>query len=514
MKKQYLWAVGACFFGLVSCGGGAASSPGNSSSSLPVFSGAPISASWSLKAPMNYQRDNTANVVLNGQIYVLGGAPAGTSVLSYVEKYDPPTDTWTVEANMLIARYGLAAASVNGAIYAIGGTSAVNGQGPITQIEAYVPAANSWSYNVPTNSQTTQAGTAGMPIAPLPTGRWGFHAVVIDGLIYTVGGAVRDASGNSIYYGTVEVYDPVQNTWTTKTPMPAVTTPQGPVMTGRQGMAVAVVNGLIYVIGGWGGWPELAYIQVYDPSSDTWSTSVPTNSATVAQGTMGQHLLDMPTARDDFAFGVVNGTIYTIAGDINAFNDYERISCCTNAVQAYNPVTNTWSAVTNSLTFRDDFDASVVDGKIYAIAGSRDGVFTANPVLPTPTSPPAAPMTQAFIDEYQGGFSLTTNEVGVLSSIPVPSVFQASPGSNQVILSWAPVSGATAYNVYWSHKAGVSTVGNSTQIANIATTISITTGLTTSTISGLTPGSWYYYVVTAVTAAGESLPSSEVAVKM
>ena len=494
MRWLYFWGFGVFLFGLVSCGGG---SGGGGVVTSPL--------AWTLKAPMNYQRDNTANAVLNGQVYVLGGAPAGISVLPYVEKYDPSMDTWTVETPMLNARYGPMAASVNGVIYAIGGTTAVNGQGPIIQNEVYDPIANTWSYNVPTNSATTLARTNGNPIAPLPTGRWGAHAAVIDGLIYTVGGAVRDGSGTETYYGTVEVYDPVLNTWATKTPMPSVTT-QGQIMTGREGMTVAVVNGLIYAIGGWGGWPELAYIQIYDPSSDTWTTSVPPSSGTIIQGTVGQPLPDMPTARDDFGFGVVNGIIYAIDGDDNGFNDYYRISCCVNLVEAYDPVANSWSTVTNTLTVRDDFAASVVDSKIYAMAGSRDGVFTNSPTPPVSGDPPATPLTTAFLSEYQGDYSLTTNEVGVLSPIPVPTALQASPSSNQVNLSWNAVSGATSYNIYWSHKAGISTNYNSTQLANIATT--------SKTITGLTSGSWYYYVVTAVTSAGESFPSSEVAVKM
>lgn len=481
MRRLYFWGIGVFLFGLVSCGGGS----GGGVVTSPL--------SWSLKASMNYQRDNTANAVLNGQVYVLGGAPAGTSVLSYVEKYDPPTDTWVIETSMLNARYGPMAVSVNGVIYVMGGSSTVSGQGPITQNEVYDPVTNTWSYNVPTNPATTLAGTAGKPITSLPTGRWGAHAVVIDGLIYTVGGAIRDSSNTEIYYGTVEVYDPVQNTWTTKSPMPSVIV-QGQTMSGREGMAVAVVNGLIYAIGGWGGWPELAYIQVYNPSSDTWSNSVPSSLGTIIQGTMSQPLPDMPTPRDDFAFGVVNGVIYAIAGDTGTFSNTNLTSCCTNVVEAYNPVTNTWNTATNALTIRDDFEASVVDSKIYALAGSRDGVFT-NPLA-----------TQAFLDANQGGYSLTTNEVGVLSSISVPTALQASPVGNQVNLSWNPVSGANSYNIYWSHKAGVSTSFNSTQIANIVTT--------SKSIAGLTTGSWYYYVVTAVTTAGESLPSSEVAVKM
>nr|NIW47304.1 hypothetical protein [Gammaproteobacteria bacterium] len=49
---------------------------------------------WSTKAPLRYQRDNDVNAVLNGKVYVFGGAPAGTSVLASMEVYDPLTDTW------------------------------------------------------------------------------------------------------------------------------------------------------------------------------------------------------------------------------------------------------------------------------------------------------------------------------------------------------------------------------------------------------------------------------------
>lgn len=657
---------------------------------------------WTTKTPMAYQRDNAANAVLNGIIYVMGGAPAGTSILDSMEAYNPATDTWTTKTAMPAwstfpivppwvpagtaptlpsYRYGPAAAAVNGAIYLIGGTSMVNGQGPIYPIAVYDPMINAagggtWSSTVPTTAATSAAGTNGQTLVPFPTGRWGFDVAVVDGIIYAVGGAVRvpggitkapadwttkitgatstaplvdpagttitglrnwdqhyfivtavdattgvesaaslevsallrgpwaagagtsagdgqatiswmavtgavsynvyystmpgvtpssttkvtgiaptpttvsttvtglvngtahyfivtavDAGGNeteasgefsvtpqaippasvpsnvavtsgdaqvtltwtpvataasyniyygtgkNLYYGTVEAYDPVANIWTTKATMP----------TPRWGSTVSVVNGLIYAIGGWRGWPELSDVEVYDPATNSWSTTVPVTAATIAAGTAGAALTPMTTARDDFGFAVVNGVIYAIGGDINAFNDATSTPCCTTVVEAYDPVKNNWTTKTPMPTMRDDFDASVVDGVIYAIAGSRDGVFTVNPLAPN-----------------NGGYSLTTVEAFSTSSIPVPSGVAAAAVANQASISWNAVAGATSYNIYWSKKAGVSTTANSTKISNVASPY---------THPVLTTGTWYYYVVTAVTASGESLPSGEVAVK-
>ncbi len=478
-----------------------AANSGGETASATVVTATP-SGAWSVKTPMLYQRDNAANAVLNGKIYVVGGAPAGISVLSSMEVYDPAANTWPLNnpatgtpwASMPAARYGPAAVGMNGMIYVFSGTDIVNGQSPIYQTIVYDPNTNVWSTTVPVTSATTAAGTAGAALAPIPTGRWGFDVVVVDGLIYAIGGAVQSAAGINTYYSTVEVYDPVLNTWATKAAMP----------TPRWGMTVSVVNGLIYAIGGWGGWPELAMVEIYDPAANTWSTTVPATAATTAAGTAGAALAPMPTARDDFGFAVVNGLIYAIGGDINTFDDYARTSCCTTVVEAYDPVTNAWTTKAPMPTIRDDFDASMVDGVIYAIAGSRDGKFTDNPT-PPPGSPPAPALTQAFLDANNGGFSLTMVEAYTSSGIPVPNGVTATAAGNQVSLSWNAVAGASSYNIYWSNKAGVSTTANSTKIAN--------GNLTTYAHSGLTAGTWYYYVVTAVTASGESLPSNEVAVK-
>ncbi len=73
------------------------------------------------------------------------------------------------------------------------------------------------------------------------------HAAVMPfGNVYAVGG------GGGL--ATNEEYDPVANTWTTKTPMP----------TARTDFAAAAVNGKVYAIGGRTG-PPLATNEEYSP---------------------------------------------------------------------------------------------------------------------------------------------------------------------------------------------------------------------------------------------------------
>ena len=76
-----------------------------------------------------------------------------------------------------------------------------------------------------------------------PTKRTEVAAAAIDGKIYVVGGISKPSLSNALDYAisrAVEVYNPVSNTWSTTTPLPE----------GRHHAGIAVLNGNLFVIGG------------------------------------------------------------------------------------------------------------------------------------------------------------------------------------------------------------------------------------------------------------------------
>ncbi len=56
--------------------------------------------------------------------------------------------------------------------------------------------------------------------APIPTPRGGLAVGVVNGILYAVGGRVDHEDGRWEYLPTVEAYDPSTNSWTRKAPMP------------------------------------------------------------------------------------------------------------------------------------------------------------------------------------------------------------------------------------------------------------------------------------------------------
>ena len=278
---------------------------------------------WTTKASMPTPRERLATAVVNNIIYTIGGYSDITSYLSTNEAYDPATNSWTTKASMPTRRDGFGVAVVNNIIYAIGGCG-VNCP-PVNENvnEAYDPSTDTW---------TTKA--------PMPTRRADLAAAVVNNIIYAIGGFTTFPDLlNPQVIPVNEAYDPSTDTWTTKAPMP----------TPRAAFAAAVVNNIIYTIGGDSTSTNfLSTNEAYDPSTDTWTTKAP-----------------MPTGRSALAAAVLNNKIYAIGG-------FNGNPLSTN--EAYDPSTNTWTAKTPMPTPRYNLAAAVVNNKIYAIGGR--GVYS------------------------------------------------------------------------------------------------------------------------------------------
>ncbi|MDR3711036.1 MAG: fibronectin type III domain-containing protein [Capsulimonadaceae bacterium] len=101
-----------------------------------------------------------------------------------------------------------------------------------------------------------------------------------------------------------------------------------------------------------------------------------------------------------------------------------------------------------------------------------------------------------------GGESAKSNEANATPLSPGPTSLVATPGNQQVSLTWTAPTGATGSTTYSVYR-GTSSGGEA--LTPVATSLAGTTYVN----SGLTNGTTYYYEVTAVTSSVESAKSNE-----
>ncbi|MEW6332996.1 MAG: GDSL-type esterase/lipase family protein [Thermodesulfobacteriota bacterium] len=106
------------------------------------------------------------------------------------------------------------------------------------------------------------------------------------------------------------------------------------------------------------------------------------------------------------------------------------------------------------------------------------------------------------VNNYGEGFpsaevSATPDQGNVPSA---PTGIKAVAGNREALISWNAVDKAVTYNIYWSLSAGISSQ-NGTKLSNVKSPYNHT---------GLTQGSTYYYVITAVNGYGESADSDKI----
>ncbi len=190
----------------------------------------PVNNTWSSKASMQTGRNGLGAEVVNGKVYAIGGFLSETDV---VEEYDPVSNSWLYKTSMPTTRFFFASEVINNKIYVAAGRSiGVN----LSATYEYEPAAD------------TVGGTPWQSRADIPTTSYHPEAAVVNGKMYVCGGL----NGSDLAYGifgnmsraeiaNVEVYDAVQDTWMTDTPMGFA----------RRELDVGAVGNKLYAIGGW-----------------------------------------------------------------------------------------------------------------------------------------------------------------------------------------------------------------------------------------------------------------------
>ncbi|MEP7200956.1 MAG: kelch repeat-containing protein [Chloroflexota bacterium] len=177
--------------------------------------------------------------------------------------------------------------------------------------------------------------------APLGAPREEMAVATVNGLVYVIGGM---ADGKPL--ANVNVYDPATDQWSTRTSKP----------TALQAMGAAIVGGRMYVPGGCDAQNQPSpLVDVYDPQRDTWQTGVP---------------LPKPLCR--YAISALEGKLYLFGG----WNGTDAVA----DVWTFDPVRGEWSAHTPLPTARADAAAAVVNDRI-VLAGGRAGNAVLNQVL-------------------------------------------------------------------------------------------------------------------------------------
>ena len=234
----------------------------------------PAKNDWTAKKTMPTARNYFGVAVCHNKIYTIGGGIWDSDV-GYVmsdanEVYDPLTDSWESKRAMLTGRMFLSASEVNGKIYSLGGITG----GPSSTValnEVYDVANDSWMTKTPMSYPDDSHVSA-----------------VVDGRIYVIG-------------GQNQIYDPETDKWSLGAPLPEI------VWDAAAGVTTGTLAPKrIYVIGG--GPNATSYLnltQVYDPEYDSW--------------TFGAQML---TARGRLAVAVVDDLLYAIGGSPHPWDSF------------------------------------------------------------------------------------------------------------------------------------------------------------------------------------------------
>lgn len=198
---------------------------------------------WEASTPPLQGTCNWPGIATNDHFYIVGfyNPSYGDVVQRFTPTGGGPTGTWELMANYPMPLCGIATAWDGGDIIYGGG-----GGSPST--------ANAYAYSIAANTWT--------PIASMPGVMKYCGGAFAGGKFYVIGG-IEDATA-------VYEYDPVANTWATVAPIP--------VAVWFSTFSISGDGEFVYSIGGGGGygsWPAVDAVQIYDPGAGVWAMETP-----------------------------------------------------------------------------------------------------------------------------------------------------------------------------------------------------------------------------------------------
>lgn len=239
------------------------------------------SSSWNTTSSLPTTRDFFSAIAYNGYMYVVGGTgPSGTlSDVQYAKiNTDGTLGSWSTTSSLVTAVVGYGEVVHNGFIYILGGG---NGAGSYYATVQYAQinadgSLGSW--------QTTTSFT---------NGRNYLGAIAYNGRVYILGGWNGSTDYNDVQYASFNT-DGSLGSWQTTTSFPYA----------RDSHSVVAYNGYIYVLGGTNSGNSTYY-------HDVQYASVNANGSLGAWNGAGT---SFSTGRAGFGAQVVNGSLFVLGG--------------------------------------------------------------------------------------------------------------------------------------------------------------------------------------------------------
>jgi hypothetical protein len=245
-------------FGSILVAGGE-TGPGTSLASAEVFD--PTTGKFTAVGPMSVSRSNhTSNLLVNGHVLVAGGfsASPSTGATNSADIFYPKTGIFVPTTPMLTARGNHTATLMpDGTVLVVGGQTSSGGS-YLSAVESYSPTAAAW----------TSLASLPSPLA--------YHTATLlpDGRLLVVGGY-----GNSGPTTQVLLYNPTTNAWSSSpAPLPHPLYQHTATLLFDGG-----ADGLVLVAGGNDGNAEYNASYLYNPVTNSWSTTGGSKPLTTAR---------------------------------------------------------------------------------------------------------------------------------------------------------------------------------------------------------------------------------------